>query len=78
MVNVILLKNSMREPTLSDKYYEKNVRIKTLHQESTVPDREDDIDFMEDTSETDYLQDFRKIVKKDARNRRFRVKTKPF
>lgn len=33
---------------------------------------------MEDTMENDYLQDFRKMIKKDARNRRFRIKTKPF
>lgn len=42
-------------------------------------EREDEIDHIEDTTESEYLQDYRRTLKKDNRNnRRFRIKTKPF
>jgi hypothetical protein len=78
MVHVILMKNSMREPTLHERYHERNIRIKTQANEN-VHEREEDIDLIEDTMESEYMQDYRRILKKDNRNnRRFRIKTKPY
>lgn len=77
MVETILMKNSMREPILSDKYLERNTRIKTLVNDVAI-DRDEEIDHSEDTAESDYLHDYRRNIKKDNRNnRRFRIKTKP-
>lgn len=70
------MKNSMREPTLNEKYLERNTRIRT--QAYDPNEREDDIDHLEDITESEYLQDYRRTLKKDNRNnRRFRIKTKP-
>jgi len=49
-VQAVLMKNSMREPTLNDKYVERNTRIRT--QASDPNEREEEIDHIEDATES--------------------------
>ena len=73
------MKNTLKNYSLTEEYFDKNTRIKTFSTyENDGGDPFEDNDMVyDDLSEQDYFQHNRRAIKKNDLSRRFRIKTKP-